>query len=84
MALSLLAPNFAVARPRTTDQRNPDMNLLVLARGLPAAVLLTSLAACGGGGTSAAAQTPQALAMNPVGSAAKSGDVPTPSLRCAP
>lgn len=58
------------------------MNLLLLARGLVAAVLLASLAACGGGSNVTAA--PQALAMNPVASAAKSGDVPTPSLRCAP
>lgn len=58
------------------------MNLPLLARGLLAAVLLASLAACGGG--SDAPRTPQALAMNPVASAARSGDVPTPSLRCAP
>ncbi len=59
------------------------MNLPLLARGLLAAMLLANVAACGGG-NSVAAATPQALAMNPVASAAKSGDEPTPSLRCAP
>lgn len=58
------------------------MNLLVLARGVLAAVLLASLAACGG--ASDAAPTSRALAMNPEASAANTGDVPTPSLRCAP
>lgn len=60
------------------------MNLRLLARGLLAAMLLTSVVACGGGVDSAAVAMPQSLAMNPVASAAKTGDVPTPSLRCAP
>ncbi len=60
------------------------MNFPSIARGLLAATLLASLAACGGGGDADPARSPQALAMNPVASAARSGDVPTPSLRCAP
>lgn len=59
------------------------MNTLSLARGLLAAALLVSLAACGGGGATA---TPSAhvFAVNSVAAAANTGDVPTPSLRCAP
>lgn len=58
------------------------MNLLALSRGLLTATLLTSLVACGG--ASGPGPSAQAFAMNPVAEAAKTGDVPTPSLRCAP
>lgn len=60
------------------------MNHLPPARGLLAALLLASLAACGGGDGSDAASSVQARAINPTAAAATTGDVPTPSLRCAP
>jgi hypothetical protein len=64
------------------------MKPALFARGLCAAALLLNLAACGGGGGSDAAgpsATPTALVATPAqANGPADGNVPTPSLRCAP
>jgi hypothetical protein len=61
------------------------MKLAFFAHGLCAAAFLLSLAACGGGGSDATGRSATALAALPAqADGPADGNVPTPSLRCAP